>query len=107
MNIKESIKTALTGIDAALQQSATEFPRVWFFEYLEQPEWFGDGCEDARGHYVQVDIFSMDDVTALIDDVMERMDNAGFEYLSSEDLYEDDTQVYHRAIRYFYLEERR
>lgn len=64
-------------------------------------------AKTRRGHYVQVDIFSMDDVTALIDDVMERMDNAGFEYLSSEDLYEDDTQVYHRAIRYFYLEERR
>ena len=106
MNIKKVIKTALMGVDAALSRTTMKFPRVCFFEYLEQPEWFGDGCEEIRGHYVQVDIFSKDDAMALTDDVMGRMEAAGFDYLSSEDLYEDDAQVYHRAIRYLYLEER-
>ena len=106
MRIQQVIKEALADTGASLLRSAGEYPRVCFFEYLEQPELFGDGEEEARGHYVQVDIFSKGDATKLIDDVMSRMEAAGFEYLSSEDLYEDDTQTYHRAIRYYYLEER-
>lgn len=106
MNMKRTVRQALTGIDAALSRSRAVFPRVCFFEYVEQPEWFADGEEEMRGHYVQVDVFSKDDATALINEVMDKMATAGFEYQSGEDLYEEDVEVYHRPLRYFYPEER-
>lgn len=106
MKVKKRVKDALDGIQASFARASTVFPRVRYFEYLEQPELFEDGLEDARGHYIQVDVFSRDNATSLIDEIMVKMEAAGFDFLDAEDLSEDDAQVYQRTLRFFYLEER-
>lgn len=82
--------------------SATTY--ITFFEYLGQGESFADNEEKSTGHYIQVDIWSLSDYSTLVNSVLTAMKTAGFKRISEADLYENDTKIYHKPIRFFYLE---
>lgn len=77
---------------------------ITFFSYLEQGEQYADNEEKAAGYYIQVDVWSKNDYTELVERVKSRMKAAGFTRTSAADLFEKDTKIYHKALRFFYLD---
>lgn len=84
--------------------SGTEAAYITFFEYLNQNESYADNKDTSTGHYMQIDIWSKEDYTALRDKVIVALENAGFSKVSETEMYENDTQIYHKSLRVFYLQ---
>ncbi|MDD4802297.1 MAG: hypothetical protein PHF24_05065 [Syntrophomonas sp.] len=79
---------------------------ITFHEYHQTGEEFAEDAEAFTGHYLQVDIWSKTDYTALAIEVKSLLIAAGFKRLDEADLYEPDTGLYHKGLRFFYLEAR-
>lgn len=95
------------GIPICLQKySGSNYPYITFFSYNEQGESFSDDEEDFTGHYIQVDVWSKGDYTDIVKRVKDLLEGVGFSRTSEGDLYEPDTKIYHKGMRFFYLEEK-
>lgn len=79
---------------------------ITFHEYFSGGEEFEDDEESLTAHYIQVDVWSKTDYTDLVDEVKNLLNNAGFKRLNEIDLYEEDTKIYHKGLKFYYLEER-
>jgi hypothetical protein len=79
---------------------------VTFHEYMATGEAYEEDEESLTGHYVQIDVWSKDDYTSLVMKVKELLLNAGFKRLNEIDLYEEDTKIYHKGMKFYFLEER-
>lgn len=79
-----------------------EHTYITFFSYLEKGEMYADNEEKVTGYYIQVDLWSIGDYTKLYEKVKKAMKTAGFIRTSAADLFEKDTRMYHKAIRFFY-----
>jgi hypothetical protein len=76
---------------------------ITFFEFMEQGELYADNEEKATGYYIQVDVWSKDDYIDLAENVKSLMIAAGFMKTYAADLFERDTRIYHKVIRFYYL----
>ena len=76
---------------------------ITFYYYNEQGVAWAENEEIATGYYVQVDVWSKTDFITLVEQVESAMKAAGFIRTSAIDFYEYDTQIYHRAIRFYYV----
>lgn len=83
-----------------MKYSGTATTYITFFFYNEQGEDWAENEETATGYSLQVDIWSLSDYTVLEGQVKSLMQAAGFIRTAAIDLYESDTKVYHRAIRF-------
>lgn len=81
--------------------SGKESTYITFFNYLEQGEQYADNEEKATGYYIQLDVWSKNDYIELIEKVKDRMRAAGFIRTFAADIFEDDTKIYHKAMRFF------
>ncbi|WP_019278814.1 hypothetical protein [Clostridium botulinum] len=79
---------------------------ITFHEYFTGGEEYEDDNEVLTAHYVQVDIWSKTDYTNIVKEVKEKLTSVGFKRLSEADLYEKDTRIYHKGLKFYYLEER-
>ncbi|RXI64464.1 hypothetical protein [Clostridium tetani] len=79
---------------------------ITFHEYFTGGEEYEDDNEVLTAHYVQVDIWSKTDYTNIVKEVKEKLVSVGFKRLNEADLYEKDTRIYHKGMRFYYLEER-
>lgn len=79
-------------------------PYITFFCYNEQGEKFADDEEIETGFYMQIDIWSKGNIEQLKVDVITLLKEAGFKRKTAQDLYESDTQIYHKCIRFFYAQ---
>lgn len=77
-------------------------PYIEYAIYDEDGAMFAEGKEVATDYYIQVDIFSKGDYSALEDVIKSKMENAGFVKNGGSDLFEKDTQLYHKAMRFIY-----
>lgn len=77
---------------------------ITFSEYLQQGEVFADDEETSTGHYIQVNVWSKGNYSKLVDKVKKLLKEAGFIRKTEHGLYETDTQIFHRVIRFFYVE---
>ena len=78
-----------------------------YVEYMFYNKKKSDFCSNKNmsfTHYIQVDIFSKGDFTALENAIEEVMEEKGYSFITSADLYEDDTKLYHKALRYTFKE---
>ena len=66
----------------------------------EYGEEYSENEERYTGFIVQVDIFSAGDYVTLSKIVKAKMKEAGFIRDSSADLYEKDTKLFHKAMRF-------
>ncbi|APM39871.1 hypothetical protein [Clostridium kluyveri] len=73
---------------------------ITFFNYLEQGEHYADNEEKETGYYIQIDVWSKNDYTELVENVTNSMKAAGFRRTSAADLFEEDTKIYHKMLRY-------
>ncbi|TCT14576.1 hypothetical protein EDC18_10557 [Natranaerovirga pectinivora] len=79
---------------------------ITFNEYNQRGEGFEEDEEIFTGHYIQVDIWSKEDYEELVNKTKALLRDAGFKRLDEVDLYEKDTGLYHKGMRFFYLEEK-
>ena len=79
---------------------------ITFHEYMTSGEGYEEDEEMLTGHYVQVDVWTKSDYTELVGKIRSAVLSAGFKRLNEIDLYEEDTKIYHKAMRFYYLEER-
>lgn len=80
-----------------------EAPKAPYLEYEvfnENGEAWAENKEIATNFYVQVDIFSMGDYSNIENAVKEKMISHGFKRSMAADLYESDTKLYHKAMRF-------
>mgnify|MGYP001073043942 CR=1 FL=1 len=79
---------------------------ITFFEYGENSALDADDTEQYTGHYVQVDIWTKDGYlyTNLVEQSKKALIDAGFIRRSAIDLYESETQVYHKAMRFYFVQ---
>ncbi len=104
MTVHEEIVATLSDLAIPLRfqhYSGTQTPYLTFFTYLEQGELYADDGEQTTGVYVQLDLWSEGDYTDLVNQVHERMREAGFLRRSFNDLYETSTNLHHKVMRYF------
>ncbi|MBW8382215.1 MAG: hypothetical protein K0M69_06820 [Youngiibacter sp.] len=107
--MNKKILEALTplGVPVKFQKhSGAANQYITFHEYFQTGEAYDDDVESLTGRYFQVDIWSKTDYEVLVIQVKSQMKNAGFTRIDEADLYESDTRIYHKALRYYYLEER-
>lgn len=94
------------GVPVALQTyTGKETTYITFFTYLAQGEQFADDEEIVTGHYIQVDVWSKGNYVDVVDEVKNRMKQAGFRRRLEHDLYENDTKIYHKVLRFVYEQE--
>lgn len=78
-------------------------PTAPYLEYEiinEYGEEHSEGSEDFTTYLVQVDVFSKKDYYAIEKEVKKIMKEKGFDRDTAVDLYEDDTGLYHKAMRF-------
>jgi hypothetical protein len=94
------------GVPISFQKhTGDELTYITFFEYLQKSEAFADNIETSRGHYIQIDVWSKDDYNDLVNSILYSMKQAGFKRTTETELYEEETQTYHKVLRFFYEEE--
>lgn len=109
MSINNEIITALNGIKVpvSFQTSKSEkYPYITFFTYLDRPTLHSDDKEIITGHFIQIDIWSKTDYTNLAKEVHQSMLAANFIKQRYFDLYEKDTKVYHKVMRFLKEDEK-
>lgn len=79
---------------------------ITFHEYLASGEEYEDDDERLTSHFIQVDIWSKGDYVELVNKVKELLIGVGFKRIDEVDLYEEDTEIYHKGMRFYYLEDR-
>lgn len=79
---------------------ATVYPRITFFELNNLDSDYADDTPMSARVSVQVDVWSKGNYSAIVQRVNELMESIGFVRYYSTDLYETDTGVYHKALRY-------
>lgn len=112
MNIKAYLRNILLDPEIV---SFTADETVYFLHaknasppYIEYEIYDEDGAEWAENeeiatdYYVQVDIFSKEDYAELENKIKEKMMNADFSRSMAADLYEKDTGLYHKAMRFIF-----
>lgn len=71
-----------------------------FFEYLNNNESYADNTETSIGHYMQVDIWSKTDYTDVVNQAKILLKTISSKIYETE-MYESDTQIYHKVIRIY------
>jgi len=78
---------------------------ITFFQYDEAVALAADDEEKQTGYYIQVDFWTKDGLvyTDLSEKVKKMLIAAGFNKKGATDLYEADTQIYHKGLRFYYV----
>lgn len=80
--------------------NAEEYPRITFFEIENADNQFADDEPYASQVFVQIDVWSKGSTSAISGEVDQTMKQLGYRRYGGADLYEIDTAVYHKALRY-------
>lgn len=108
MDLIDYVYNALSSLNIPVQWNIrpNTYPSITYTFYNSSGEAFGDGDEIGTGHYLQVDCWAQDksDYINLVNSTKQNLLNAGFRRQSETDLYESNEKLYHKAIRFFYLE---
>lgn len=89
------------GVPVSFQKyKGTESTYITFFSYDGRSALLADDQEKQTRYYYQVDIWSKGDYTTLVNSVRQALINVGFLRLSEFDLFEDDTETFHKVLRF-------
>ena len=81
-------------VDIEEEEEKEEMNEQDFEEYSE------DEIE-IQGYYYQIDIWSVEDYTELVTRTKELLEANDFKFIDQEDLYEKDTKIFHKGLRYY------
>lgn len=107
-NVVSALKndTTLTGLLGGpriyfqLASNADEFPRITYYEQDNRATLYGDSQEIGSEITFVIDIWAKASTTAIADAVNRVMVGLGFVREFAGDLYEQDTGVFHKNMRY-------
>lgn len=92
------------GVPVSFQTySGTATTYITFFEYNQFSALNADDEEQHTAHFMQVDVWSKGDYTAIVQQVKQLMKQAGFRRTFETELYEPDTKIFHKVIRFSYV----
>ncbi|MBP1083504.1 hypothetical protein ACFFJQ_06945 [Bacillus capparidis] len=77
---------------------------IKFFEYHQSGALHGDDKELNSSHSIQVDIFSIGNYSSLVKQVKELLTGIGFTRTFETELYETDTKLYHKVLRFHFVQ---
>lgn len=77
---------------------------ITFFFYNEFGAEFVEDEEAATAYSLQVDIWSNKGYTSLTNQVKAALKEIGFQRVFAQDLYEEDTRIYHKVLRFRHTE---
>lgn len=80
--------------------SASEYPRLNYFEVVNSDSHFADDKPYASDVVVQIDVFSKGSTSAIAGQIDKTMKEQGWTRSSAPDYYEEGTGVFHKAMRY-------
>lgn len=72
---------------------------ITFFNYLENVESYADNHETSIGYFIQVDVWSLENLDLLAINVLKTLKEAGFMRNYVTEMYESDTKKFHKVIR--------
>jgi hypothetical protein len=106
MNIKEHIEDTLKPLKIPVcfqgyYGTATTY--ITYFCYNEQGEAWAENKEKATGLYIQVDRWSKMDFPEIDEQIKSLMESVDFTRTTAQDLYEQDTKTFHKAMRFCYI----
>ena len=78
---------------------------IIFFDANERGSHHGDDQELSTEHLIQIDIYSKGDYTNLVKEVKGLLLSVGFRRQMTTESYENDTQYYHKTMRFIYEED--
>lgn len=73
---------------------------ITFFTFNEIPEDYSDDDYESLENYIQVDIWSKENVESLKRKIKKAMKDNGFRYTDGRDQFEIDRKLYHKALRF-------
>jgi len=109
LSIKSAVLTALqtttalatiTGFYFFHPSDFTNLPALSYFEVVNKGNLFADNQEIGTEMMYQIDLWGHDSLTALAKGVDDTMTTLDFVRVGAQDLYEKDTRIYHKAMRY-------
>lgn len=103
MNIHSTVKTALADVGVPVSfliYQGSEPTYITFFEYNQFSAWNADDEEQITAFFIQIDVWSKENYNSLVDLVKTKMNSAGFRRTSEVDLYESDTKIFHKVLRF-------
>jgi len=77
-------------------------PYITFFKMNDINEDFSDDVAETEGHSLQIDLFSKKDITDIQETIKQTLKTVFYD-VTTQDIYEAETETYHIAFRcYFY-----
>lgn len=105
MSMNALILSTLSGLNVPVEYidySGSSSTYVTFFFYNEQGALYADDVEQETFYGLQVDVWSKSDYTELVKTIKDQLAEAGFARNFAIDLFEDDTKIYHKSLRFNY-----
>lgn len=87
------------------EAKTTEFPRLTYYEYSNRADNYADNEETASEIRIVIDVWSKISTTDIAIKIVDIMKNIGFRREDAQDLFEDDTKVYHKYLRFVTVRE--
>lgn len=105
MSLNKLIMDTLKTLDvpvAFANYNQTADTYIVFIEYNQAPRLNADDQEVITKHFFQVDIFSKGNYLQLVEDVKERMKQAGFSRMFESETYEEEMKMFRKILRFNY-----
>jgi hypothetical protein len=77
---------------------------ITFFEYNQNSALNADDMETKTKQSVQIDVWSKGDYTSLVQQIKDSLLDQGFRRTTENELYEPDTKIYHKVIRFNFVQ---
>ncbi|MFS1511886.1 hypothetical protein VQL36_05540 [Chengkuizengella sp. SCS-71B] len=89
------------GVPVGFQNySGSQKTYISFFEYNQKSGLNADDEEQRTTHFIQIDVWSNTDYTEIVSQVKQAIKSNGFTRTSEADLYEKETGIFHKVIRF-------
>lgn len=75
---------------------------IVFIEYNQAPKLNADDKEIITKHFFQVDVFSKENYLQLVEELKERMKQAGFSRMFESETYEEEMKMFRKILRFNY-----
>lgn len=108
MSLNQLILETLKDVGAPLDYmtySGSEGTYITFFEYDQGAGLEADDEELNSVHYIQIDVFSRGNFLSIVKNVKRKMTLAGFKKNFETEMYENDTKLYHKVLRFYLISE--
>ncbi|MBP3038064.1 hypothetical protein J9303_00895 [Bacillaceae bacterium Marseille-Q3522] len=107
MSLNNLIESTLEpiGIPVSFQTyPGEETTYITYFEYNQRGALFAEDEEKRTAYSIQVDVWSQVDYTDVVKQVKSKLKATGFIRQYEGEIYEDETETYHKILRFNYAQ---